>query len=140
MVFHRSLGDIKSPKISRTLLSILADLNNSVVRMVSTRFRIFKSSSPYTNPLVTVSSAPITIGITVTFILYSFFCSLARSRYLLLFLLYSLSVFHTNVRWWSFTGVWVTASFLGFPELFSVFWPILTMLDSLDSSSNVQLL
>ena len=37
MVFHCSLSDSKSPQISRTLLSILADLNNVVIWMVSTR-------------------------------------------------------------------------------------------------------
>ena len=26
-------------------------------------------------------------------------------------------------RWWSFTGVWVTANLLNSPGLFSVFWP-----------------
>ena len=31
MVFHRSLGDTKSPQISGTLLSILAVLNNGRV-------------------------------------------------------------------------------------------------------------
>ena len=36
MVFHWSLSDSKSPQFSRTLLSILADLNNAVVWMVST--------------------------------------------------------------------------------------------------------
>ena len=36
-------------------------------------------------PLVTVSKAPITIGIIVTFMFHSFFNSLARSRYLSLF-------------------------------------------------------
>ena len=50
---HRSLSDSKSPQVSRTLLRILADLNNAVVWMVSTRPLIFKSSSPCTNPLVT---------------------------------------------------------------------------------------
>ena len=37
MVFHWSLSDSKSPKVSRTLLSFLADLNYSVVCMVYTR-------------------------------------------------------------------------------------------------------
>ena len=37
MVFHWSLSDSKSPHVSRTLLSILAILNNVVVWMVSTR-------------------------------------------------------------------------------------------------------
>ena len=41
-----------------------------------------------------------------------------------------LRVFHTNVSWWFFTGVWVTASFLKSLGLFSVFWPILIMLES----------
>ena len=33
-------------------------------------------------------------------------------------------VFQTNVSWWFFTGVWVTASFLKSAELFSIFWPM----------------
>ena len=37
MVFHWSLSDSKSPYVSRTLLSILADLNDAIVWMVSTR-------------------------------------------------------------------------------------------------------
>ena len=53
--------------------------------MVSTRPRISKSFSLCTNPLLTVLSASITIGITITFIFHSFFSSLARSRYLSLF-------------------------------------------------------
>ena len=54
--------------------------------MVSTRL-ISKSSSPYTNPLMTVLRAPITICIIVTFIFHSFFRSLTRPRYLSFFLL-----------------------------------------------------
>ena len=41
-----------------------------------------KSSTPTINPLVTKRRAPITIGITVTFMFHSFFCSLARFSYL----------------------------------------------------------
>ena len=41
--------------------------------MVSTRPVISKSFSSCTNPLVTIPRAPITIGITVTFMFHSFF-------------------------------------------------------------------
>ena len=34
----------------------------------------------------------------------------------------------TNVSWWFFIGVWVIAILLKFPGLFSVFWPISTIL------------
>ena len=78
MVFHRSLSDSKSPQVSRTLLSILAVLNNAVVWMVSTRP---PTSKFFSNPLVTVPNALITIGIIVTCMFHSFFSSLARSRY-----------------------------------------------------------
>ena len=40
--------------------------------MVSTRPLIFKSSSPFNNPPVTVPKAPITIGLIVTFIFHCF--------------------------------------------------------------------
>ena len=54
LLFHRSLSDSKPPQVSRTFLSILAKLNNTVVRMVSTRPLISKSFSSGTNSLVTV--------------------------------------------------------------------------------------
>ena len=85
MASHWSLSDNESPQVSRTLLSILTDLINAVVWMVSTRPVISKSSSPLNNPLVTVPRAPIIIGIIVTFMFYSSFNSLARSRYLFFF-------------------------------------------------------
>ena len=85
MVFHRSLSENKSPQVSRTLLSILANQNNPVVWVVSARPLISKSSSLFINPLVTVQWVPITIGINVTFTIHSFFNSLVRSRYLSFF-------------------------------------------------------
>ena len=72
-------------QVSRTLLSILAVLNNAVVWIFSTRPPTSKSSSPFSNPLVTVPNAPITIGIIFSCMFHSFFNSLARSRYLSFF-------------------------------------------------------
>ena len=83
MVFHWILSNSKSPQVSRTLLSILAVLNNAVIGMVSTRPPNSKSSRPFSDPLVTVTKAPITIGTILTFMFHSF--SLARSRYLSFF-------------------------------------------------------
>ena len=80
MVSHRSLSDSKSAQVSKTLLSVLADLNK--VWIVFTRPLISKSFNPYTDPMGTVPRAPITIGLTVTFKFHSFFISLARPRYL----------------------------------------------------------
>ena len=85
MVSHWGLSYNKSSQVSRSLLSILADLNNAVVVMVSTRPLISKTAIPCTNPLVTVPRPPITVGITVTFMFHSLFSSLERSRYLSLF-------------------------------------------------------
>ena len=85
MVFHWRLSDTKSPQVSRTLLSILAVLNNVVVWMVSTRPPTSKSSSPFSNPLVTDRNLPITIGIIVTCMFHRFFYSQARPRYLSFF-------------------------------------------------------
>ena len=75
----------KSP---RTLLSILADLNNAIVWMVFTRPIISKSSSPRINPLVTLPKASFAIGIIVTLTSHNFFSSLVRSRYLSFFSLF----------------------------------------------------
>ena len=69
---------LKSPE----LFSVF---NNAVVWMVSTRPPTSKSASPFSNPLVTVPNAPITIGIIVTCMFHSFFSYLARSRYLSFF-------------------------------------------------------
>ena len=73
MVFHWSLSDSKSPQVSRTLLGILAVLNNVVVWIVSTCPPTSKSLCPFNNPLVIVLKAPITIGIIVTIMSRSFF-------------------------------------------------------------------
>ena len=87
MVFHWSLSDSKSPQVSRTLLSILAVLNNAVVWIVSSPPPTSKSSNPFSNPLVTVPNAPITVGIIVTCMFHSFFNSLTRSRYFIIIII-----------------------------------------------------
>ena len=79
MVFHWSLSD-DSLQISRTILSILTVLNNVVVYMVSTHPPASKSSSPFNNSFVTVSKAPITIGIIVTFMFHNFFSISLQGR------------------------------------------------------------
>ena len=48
---------------------------------------LWQQISRFIIPLGIVPSAPITIGITVTFIFYGFFRSLARSRYYLSFII-----------------------------------------------------
>ena len=78
MVFHWSLSDNISPKVSRILLSILANRNNTVVWMVSVRPLI--SNLPGIIP-----SAQVTVGTAVTLMFHSFLSSLARSEYLPLF-------------------------------------------------------
>ena len=84
MVFHWNFSDSKSPQVSRNLLSILAVLNNVVVLMVSTRPPTSKSYRPFSNPLVTVPNAPITIGIIVTRMFHSFFQFPSKAEVLIL--------------------------------------------------------
>ena len=72
MTFHKNLSDSLSPQFSWTLLSILVDLNNLVVWMVSTRPLIFKSPNPSINPFVDRIKAPITTGIIITFMFQYF--------------------------------------------------------------------
>ena len=55
---HWILSDSKSPRVSRTLLNILADLNDAAVWMVSTHPFISQSFNPSTRSLVTIPSAP----------------------------------------------------------------------------------
>ena len=85
MVFHWSLSDTKFLQVSKTLLSILADLNNADEWTVSIQLVTSKTSSPCAHLLVTVPRAPITIGIIDSFMFRNFFNSLARFRYLSLF-------------------------------------------------------
>ena len=88
--------------------------------MVSTRPPTSKSSSPFSNHLVTVPNAPITIGIIVTCMFHSFFNSLARSRYLSFqhsfsFILWSFGTAKSTISQVLSVFCWL---FLGL-----VFWP-----------------
>ena len=123
MVFHWSLSDSKSPQVSRTLLSILAVPNSTVVWTVSTRPPTSKSSNPFSNPSVTVPNAPITIGIIFPCMFHSFFNSLSRSRYLSFFS-YSFSFILWSAGTAKSTNLQVLFFFFFCLLLLSlVFWP-----------------
>ena len=66
MIFHWSLSDSKSPQVTRTLQSILVNLNNAVEWKVSNISLISRFFSLFSKTLRTVPIAPTTIGITVT--------------------------------------------------------------------------
>ena len=68
-LFTPALAHLSDLKI---LLSILADLDNAVVWMVTTCPLVYTSSSAFIKPLLTVPSAPTTTGITVTFMFHNF--------------------------------------------------------------------
>ena len=92
MIFYWSLSDSYSPQVSRNFLSILVNLNNAIVLMVFTYLLIFKPSCLLIKFLGVIPSTPITIGIIVTFLFYSFLVLKLGLRtylsfYFLLFLL-----------------------------------------------------
>ena len=65
--------------------------------MVSTRLPASRSTSPFSNPLVTVPNAPITIGIIVTCMFHSFFQF--PSNVEVLILLFTFFQFYSVVSW-----------------------------------------
>ena len=146
MVFHWSLTDSKSRKVPRTLLSVLAVLDNVVVWMVSTPLIISMSSCPFikyfcdstkiTNldcynchlnvPYFFRFPSKVSVLILLfTFLQFYFEVSrdtkihnFASSLYLFIIII---------IIRWSFIGLWVTASLLKSPGLLSEFWPISIM-------------
>ena len=84
---------------------------------------ISKSSSPFTNSLGIVPSAPTTIGITVTFMFHSFFSSIARSRYLSLFsssfnfTLWSAGTARSTIQQVLLFFCWLSQGLFGWPKL-----------------------
>ena len=108
MASRWSLRDNKSPQISRTLLSILVDLN--IVGMVSIFLLISKMSSPLSNRLVIIPSAPFTIGITVAFWFHGFLVLKQgldinlSFRFLLCLLSYQPVLLSPQFGWFFFSG------------------------------------
>ena len=72
-----NLSDSNSSQVSRSLLSILVNINNAVFGIVRSQL-IPMSSNPFINPLVTVPCAPTTIRITITFMFLSLFFSVLK--------------------------------------------------------------
>ena len=128
MNFGWSLSDSKSPQVSRSILSILADLNNAVVWIISTR--------PLPNlpvPVLVLSwlyrTYQFSFGGTVIFMFYSFFQFFSKV-YVLIYLfaffqftLWSVGTAKSTMRqvllffffWWL---SWVLAVWLRFGDLF----------------------
>ena len=89
MVFHWNLRD-KFPQVSRTLLSILPDLNNAGICLVSVLKLISNSASLFGKHFGTVqSSSPGIIDIAIVNIFRCLFSSHKTPKYLLIFSLYS---------------------------------------------------
>ena len=121
MVFHWSLSDNKSPQVYRTLLSILAVLNKAIFWIVSTRPPTSNSSSPFSNPLVTVPNAPITIGVFVTCMFHRFFQF--PSKVEVLILLFTFFQFYSGVSRDSKVDYFASCLFFCWLLLGLFFWP-----------------
>ena len=121
MVFHWSLSDNKSPQVSRTLFNILAVFNNLVVWIVSTRLPTSRSSSPFSNPLITVPNVPITIGIIFTFMFHRFFQF--PGKFEVLILLFTFFQFYSMVSRDSKVDYFAYSLFFCWLLLGLVFWP-----------------
>ena len=92
MVFHWSLS--RSPRVFKTLLTILAVIDNAVVWMVSNFLLSSKSSTLITNPLEIVPRALITIGITFIIIISS-----SSSSSVLVIMSFSIPVVTDDFYW-----------------------------------------
>ena len=101
MVFPRSLSGSKSPLVSKTLLSILDVLTNAVIWIVSIRPPTSKYHRSSNSPLVTVPRALFPISTIVSLMIIMIIA--------IIIIIIILRVFNKSVRWWFFTGVWVTA-------------------------------
>ena len=68
------------PQVSKTLLNILADFNNTVDWMVLILSLISTRSSPFSRVLGTILSSPTMIGFTLTLMSHSFFQLFGKVR------------------------------------------------------------
>ena len=110
------MGDSKPPHVSRTLLSILVDLNRAVVWMVLILLQIFRSLSLFSDynwyhrdfhvPQLFQLSGKVQVFVNLFAIPHNF--SYQYIKYI------------SSFNWWFFTGVRVTAWLLSSPEHFSV--------------------
>ena len=130
MTFHWSLSGSKFLQTSWTLLRNQVDLNNAVIWIISILPLIsyphpvfFSGFLGYYSNCANFRCYPRNSHFS------HLFSSLAKSKYSYIFslniiiIIYSLRIFHISVNWWYFFGVWVTASLLKSPGLFSIFWP-----------------
>ena len=96
MIVHLSPTGSKSPHVFKSLYSKYSGRSQECwVRMISILILIYYSSSTVSKP---IPSAPMTIGMTVTVMLHSFFfSSLAKLKYF--FYLFTFCYFHFVVCW-----------------------------------------
>ena len=108
-----------SPQVSRTHLSILADLNNIRGLVISIPPLISIFTGVFSNPFGTFTNAPSITIITVTVMFYSFLSSLAKSvNFLAFFHNYSIICWNNKIHQIScFFFSWFALSLVIWPEL-----------------------
>ena len=114
MVFHWSLSNSKSHHISKTLLSILADLKNAVVWTVSTRPLISWSSSPYTNyyyQLLLLLLFRSHLCSLVYYLIYVYKQDGENSSWILIFPRCYLQMTKTHMNQWMNEWIWTTHTY-----------------------------
>ena len=116
-----SLRDSKFPQVSKTRLNIRANLYSTVVWMAS-NVCISYPASPCSNSLVTLPRAPITLGITVTFMFNSFSVLLQGPGTFFTFCLASIVLCNLKIRQspqrgFLFVSCWISLGHVVYPRL-----------------------
>ena len=122
MIFHLSPSDCNSLQVFWFLLSILGDLSNAVIWMVSIHLPISISPSPFVKSLGIVLSALITIGITDTLMFHCLFSSLARFKYLSVSFFFCFFFLRGLIQWSARTAKSTTLQVLNFLFFFFFFF------------------